>query len=508
MIASIPLLALTISPRLAEIKLLRQATSKLLKKLSTPSKEANNILLALSEITSNVVKHANPAATQLSFNISTNDDCLVFEISDDGGAFYHDIATLNPDNHLTFDESGMGVNIIYSLFPECQYRRVNDVNYVRFSIAREKTNKGQVSIAVVEDEPMMREIIKSYLPDYYNVQLFEDGQQFLSFVASGKKFRFDLVISDISMPQIDGITLKKQLSEHSDYAQTPFIFLTAQDDIDLEMQANRLGIDNYLIKPIQKEKLALSVERALIRHQQIYSLSDKEFSNVLKPKVDNNIENFDIAACNISPFAGGGDFIFQQKVGDKDLVILADVMGHDVQAKLFAHSFAGFFSGYVHCVQNFDLSKMMAALSNQIFDDPLLSQSLVTYIAVLISKNGIEIASAGHPQPMMMNNDGYEFIKVSGHLPGVKLDIEYPTQFLPITSGQRLLLYTDGFIEWARDQDTLKQFINLLVDKSKTFDEQAEEQSVADLSQQWLNCFQHSCGKINDDTTIVVIEKK
>jgi len=114
-------------------------------------------------------------------------------------------------------------------------------------------------ILVVEDEDDLREIILEELNEGgHNTVEASDGQKGLDRLA---KEPVDLIISDITMPNMNGYqffrSVKEQFPEH---AQTPFIFLTALSDRDSEFKGLRLGVDDYLTKPIDFELMLLRIE--------------------------------------------------------------------------------------------------------------------------------------------------------------------------------------------------------------------------------------------------------
>ncbi len=79
---------------------------------------------------------------------------------------------------------------------------------------------------------------------------------------------FDLVISDIMMPGSDGFELARSIREDS--SALPILFMTARDDIASKQKGYRLGIDDYMVKPIDLDELLLRVE-ALLRRAGIAS---------------------------------------------------------------------------------------------------------------------------------------------------------------------------------------------------------------------------------------------
>ena len=78
--------------------------------------------------------------------------------------------------------------------------------------------------------------------------------------------RPDLILSDITMPEMNGYQFFRTVKErHPEHAETPFIFLSALSDRDDELKGLRLGVDDYLTKPIDFDLLLARVELGLRR---------------------------------------------------------------------------------------------------------------------------------------------------------------------------------------------------------------------------------------------------
>ena len=116
----------------------------------------------------------------------------------------------------------------------------------------------KVNILAVEDDPVMRELLRLHLSHAgYVVTLAEDA------IAAGHrmlKFPPDLVILDVSLPYFDGIDFAATLVADASVAKVPIIFISA--DESLVARAEGLGVD-FIVKPLRKERLLASVARAL-----------------------------------------------------------------------------------------------------------------------------------------------------------------------------------------------------------------------------------------------------
>ncbi len=124
-------------------------------------------------------------------------------------------------------------------------------------------------ILVVDDEPDIRQLVKEILEDEgYEVETAENGQTARE---SFKHRRPELVLLDIWMPDIDGISLLKEWSDNDEIDQLPVVMMSGHGSVETAVEATRLGAYDFLEKPLSLAKLLLTIEHAL----QAYKL-DKE----------------------------------------------------------------------------------------------------------------------------------------------------------------------------------------------------------------------------------------
>ena len=118
-------------------------------------------------------------------------------------------------------------------------------------------------ILVVDDEIGIRELLSEILFDEgYEVQLAENAQQARDFRNSHEP---DLVLLDIWMPDMDGITLLKEWVE-LDLLTMPVIMMSGHGTIETAVEATRIGAVDFLEKPIALQKLLETISRALMEH--------------------------------------------------------------------------------------------------------------------------------------------------------------------------------------------------------------------------------------------------
>src|SRR5580704_3670365 len=114
-------------------------------------------------------------------------------------------------------------------------------------------------VLIVDDEPNLRKILSHQLSrDGYDVLTAEDGEQGLALL---REHHIDLVITDLKMPKVDGMTLlKKALEEEPDL---PVILITAHGTIDTAVETLKAGAVDFVTKPFDKDEVRQIVSKAL-----------------------------------------------------------------------------------------------------------------------------------------------------------------------------------------------------------------------------------------------------
>ncbi|WP_028950642.1 chemotaxis response regulator CheY [Sulfurihydrogenibium subterraneum] len=115
-------------------------------------------------------------------------------------------------------------------------------------------------ILSVDDMATMRKIIKSLLTQlgYTNVDEAENGKEAL---AKLKQQKYDLVLLDWNMPEMDGITLLQEIRKDPDLKNIPVIMVTAEAKKENVLQAIQTGANNYIVKPFTAETLKEKIDK-------------------------------------------------------------------------------------------------------------------------------------------------------------------------------------------------------------------------------------------------------
>lgn len=119
-------------------------------------------------------------------------------------------------------------------------------------------------ILVIEDNENLARIYQSILSkNYFDVFITSDGQQALDLL---EKIHVDLIITDVMMPNMDGFEFASLMRDAG--FEMPILMITALDSLEDKKRGFKLGIDDYMVKPIDLDEMVLRVE-ALLRRAKI-----------------------------------------------------------------------------------------------------------------------------------------------------------------------------------------------------------------------------------------------
>lgn len=460
--------------------------------------------LACSELIVNLSRYPDPKPEEVVLSVSRDESFWWLELRDNGPSFNNFSQQINSPNDLEAAECGMGLKLLAQLFtdmryiPACYRDDACNLMVLRQSIDDGVTKKP--TVLVVDDDPSYRAVISAYLLNQYQVVESESVQS-----AFHKLLRYqpELVICDIHMPDQDGHALFDQIAHIPEVAGTAFIYISGCDEPDKISSALSRPIDDFLAKPVTRDQLIECIDRALQRRNYLNDQIKFEFEQKvtlgLQPSLPVEIEGYQLQLRTINPEAGGGDLVQLHQAMNNNVILMADLMGHGLSAKSYSYALAGYLRGLFSalCYQQFDLPGLFSVLSDSFNKDPILKETLATLIAVNITEQGsLQWVNAGQPCPIKITKDSIEAIPVEGALPGLGMD-EYDSYTCTIESGQRVLIYSDGFLDAA---DIRPNWLENVITKSSTMPISAAADFI--LMEKLAN------SKIDDDLTFILIEKK
>jgi len=132
------------------------------------------------------------------------------------------------------------------------------------------------SILIVEDNPEMSDFLKEILSEKYDCTCVFNGLEALTVL---EKQPFDLITSDIMMPLLDGFELRKKINDSLLLKDIPFILISAKTLTEDKIRGFKLGIDDYIIKPFNKNELLARISNLLSNRKarQKWYIENKNF---------------------------------------------------------------------------------------------------------------------------------------------------------------------------------------------------------------------------------------
>lgn len=116
-------------------------------------------------------------------------------------------------------------------------------------------------VLAVDDSASMRQMVSFTLKGAgYDVVEAKDGVEALGIA---KTSSFDLVVTDVNMPNMDGISLIRELRKLADYKFTPMLMLTTESGTDKKSEGKAAGATGWIVKPFNPDQLLATIKRVV-----------------------------------------------------------------------------------------------------------------------------------------------------------------------------------------------------------------------------------------------------
>ena len=368
------------------------------------------------------------------------------------------------------------------------------------------------SILIVEDDPNFRLLLEYNLGKQYQITHAVNGIQALELL---RKITPDLIISDIMMPEMDGYALKEALRNKTRTDAMPFMFITAMGTSDDRKRGLTLGIDDYLVKPVERETL-LSRVRQILDRAKIYKQSF--FEDLKTGYVRQNCggttlmqNGFNLHFRILPADVASGDYVEVFNYSDgSSIVILGDIAGKGMKAKYFSSTYWAYLKTVFHIYLKScgSLASGIGQLNGLLCDDPSLEDIFTTLICFKLGKDSNRIVSvnAGHlPVLWWRESDGtLELIEARGPLLGLDECAVFPEIETLIGPDDRFIIASDGVIEATNKDGELYGMERLqeAVKRKGSLDPEALTQTLLDGVSEFRDLT-----PANDDVTIMVISR-
>jgi CheY-like chemotaxis protein/anti-sigma regulatory factor (Ser/Thr protein kinase) len=427
---------------------IRNKLSIMLKRAGDHSDLVDPMLLACTEHLANLYQHSDSPTCDIFWFVNER----TLEIHDNGqsiDALLSCASKIDTSGVPLLKESGMGLSLITTLFPDFQYipsGPLSETNCLRLPLPVPVAR-----VVVVDDDPVFLSLVTAYLVNQYSVDAFSTPKAALNSQALSTAA---MVICDVHMPEISGYEFREHLLNSQKTALIPFLFITGDDSDGQRLQASAWQIDDFLVKPLEKSTLLATIQRVLLRSRrlqmQLNDQIDETVNRSLWPKGPWNSPNYSVTYDYVVAERGGGDFLCHITMPFGHRYVLGDVMGHGEQAKFFAFALTGFLSGLSESIDStLNPEDFLTALSRQMCLSALLVETVATLQIVDVHDDGqLNVCSAGHPAPFILKKErSLSSIAVNGVLPGLDIEASYTSIQVMLDPGDSLFCYTDGLIE-------------------------------------------------------------
>ena len=283
---------------------------------------------------------------------------------------------------------------------------------------------------------------------------------------------FDIILSDINMPEMDGLTLLAKVNELKNPAMK-CIMVSAYGDMDNIRSALNKGAFDFATKPIDLDDLSRTIEKAIeqvryIResqqeHNQLESIKNDlaiagEIQQTILPRsfppFPELTEVVDIYASMTPAKDVGGDFYDFFQIDDERIgLVIADVSGKGVPASLFMAVSRTLLRATA--LRGVSSAECLTYANKLLCKESLDSMFVTVFYGIYHYKTGMmDYTNAGHNPPYLLRGGRtVECLPVaSNFVVGVFDDIEFESNTLTFGIGDTLLLYTDGVTEAFNDK--------------------------------------------------------
>lgn len=135
------------------------------------------------------------------------------------------------------------------------------------------TDTKEETVLIVEDNHDLRDYLSYILAPHYNIITAENGQEGLEKLPTAN---CQLILSDVMMPIMDGFEFLEKVKANDKWRGLPFIMLTARAELETRLNALRIGVDDYLLKPFDEEELLVRVKNLVANYKERKSFIEEE----------------------------------------------------------------------------------------------------------------------------------------------------------------------------------------------------------------------------------------
>jgi sigma-B regulation protein RsbU (phosphoserine phosphatase) len=313
-------------------------------------------------------------------------------------------------------------------------------------------------VLVVDDAPANLQVVRSILKDDFKIRVATSGAKALDLVKANP--HPDLILLDVEMPEMDGYEVCGILKATPEARDIPVIFLTGKTEADDETKGFEVGAVDYIHKPFSPAvvkarvhtHLVLREARELLARQLLDINNELEMAREIQlsilPHEIPKLRGLEIAARYRPMSSVAGDFYDFLMVDEKRMgILVADVSGHGLPAALIASMLqVALAAQSLHAC---DPAQVLAGLNRSLCGKFKHHFVTAAYVFVDMEKSILRYGGAGHPPLLFWRTSEQSASEVveNGLLLGMFPEATYSSVEVPLESGDKAILYTDGILE-------------------------------------------------------------
>ena len=370
-----------------------------------------------------------------------------------------------------------------------------------------ETQQQPFKILVVDDEPDVERLVRQRMrrdirSGRYSFVFAGNGVEALALLTESRDI--DMVLSDINMPQMDGLTLLAQIPSVNPNIRA--VIVSAYGDMKNIRTAMNRGAFDFITKPIDFDDMRITIDRtlrnlavwreALSSRDKLVAL-ERELGIARQMQLSILPTKFPAATgyevfANMQPArAVGGDFYDVLQLEEGRLgVAIADVSDKGVPAALFMMSSRTLLRGAAIGCR--DPGDVLLEVNNMLTANNESMMFVTVFYAIFDPRNGtLSYANGGHNEPLLVHADGSSELlpPTGGVAAGVMPGFEYASRTVDLSPGDDIVLYTDGVTEAmnAKDEEFgVERLLRLFADGRAADAKQANTtvfQAVSDFAE-------------------------
>ncbi len=372
-------------------------------------------------------------------------------------------------------------------------------------------------IMIIDDEPVNLQVLINHLAlEEYSVVTYDNGSEAL--LALDENQVPDLVIIDVMLPKMSGYEVCKEIRKNFSLLELPVLLMTTRSKPYDIISGIEAGANDYLTKPVNREELLVRVQNLVhlkktVKVQDELNVIKKELNiaheiiRTILPEELPSVKNFKIAVRYQPMKEVGGDFYdFQDTDSDRLGVLIADVSGHGVPAAIVCAMLQVAYSFYK--MDDINPSILLNKINTIMCNYSHGRYTTASYITINLINNKLYYSNAGHRPLLIWRRSEKQLIKVKLHGSPVGLfeDGKFSLKILDVHKGDRIILYTDGLIEFRDLEKNIYGEENLIKSIRRFQDLPAEEftDKIIASVREWSGF--ESTGHQDDDLTLIVID--